>query len=260
MNSYSLNPWILRCGHAQPECTLICLPYAGGSSAAFSPWRALLADTIALDLIQLPGRGARFSEPAFTHIDALVDQLFAHIQPSIAQPYFIYGHSMGGMIAFELIKRIHQNQLPLPQHLFLSATRPANALANETSSALTDAAFIEQLKLLNGTPQEILENQELMQLLLPMLRADFTLAEQYYSAVTMPIDCPVSVVYGVNDRRVPFELVQDWQAMFVAKPRFRAISGEHFFIETHQRDVVAYVQTVIDHYLQQNQQHFQAVY
>ncbi|WP_143870278.1 thioesterase II family protein [Catenovulum sediminis] len=238
------NPWLTLASQTpNAQATLFCLPYAGGSSAIFHPWRALLKDNIDLALVQLPGRGARFSEPAINDIELLSEQLFAAIRPHFSKPYFIFGHSMGGMLAYELVKRIEQAHLPMPQQLILSATRPPQVAYQDKTYHLPQAEFVEKLKTLNGTPDEILQNKELMALLLPMLKADFELAENFYQPNPTKIHCPTHVLCGTQDTRVPKKMLSKWSEVIAANCQFSEIPGGHLFLETATEALLRVINT-----------------
>ncbi|WP_163834417.1 thioesterase II family protein [Spartinivicinus ruber] len=99
---------------------LFCFPYAGGSAAIYRSWPAWLDSSISLCPVLLPGRGTRLNESPIDQIDCLINALFAVLADNIDKPYAFFGHSMGGLVAFELAKKLHQAGLRQPEHLFVS--------------------------------------------------------------------------------------------------------------------------------------------
>jgi medium-chain acyl-[acyl-carrier-protein] hydrolase len=195
----------------------------------FRPWAAGLPDDVEIGAIQLPGRGDRMSEPPFTQLSPLLDSLLPDLRPYFDRPYAFFGHSMGALICFELARR------SAPQHLFLSGRRAPNCDRGVIMHQLSDADFVAELRSLNGTPLQVLENAELMQLFLPILRADFTVCETYQYVETSPLRCPISVFAGTRDRSEPLEMMQPWSLQTQNDFSISVLPGDHFFVQTEQQ-------------------------
>src|SRR5436305_4022919 len=159
----------------RPETTLrlFCFPYAGGGAMIYRNWADYLPASIEVCPIQLPGRGNRLKEPAYTNLRNLVDELANSLAPYLEKPFAFFGHSMGAKIVFELARELKRRHGLEPVHLFASGCRaPHIPYDKPTTFDLPEDKFIEELRSLNGTPKEALENSELMQILTPILRAD----------------------------------------------------------------------------------------
>ncbi|HSU14483.1 thioesterase II family protein [Longimicrobium sp.] len=210
---------------------LFCFPFAGGGASIFAPWARLLPPEVELVAVQLPGRESRLSEPAFSDIDALTPRLGAELAPFMDRPFALFGHSNGGLMAFELARLLRREGRRGLVHLFVSA-RPAPQLplTDPPLHALPHDQFLDALRRFNGTPEEVLQNPEIMELIVPMLRADFSLGETYRYTPEAPLAVPLSAYGGVRDLEVPPHQVEPWREQTSAAFQLRMIGGDHFFI------------------------------
>lgn len=212
---------------------LFCFPYSGGSASIFVPWARALPASIEVWPIQLPGRGARLSEPPFTQMNALVQALFQAILPYLDKPFIFFGHSMGALLSFELARYLRRHAGLLPVHLIASGHRaPQVPDPDPPIHNLPEPAFLDELRRLNGTPEEILHHDELRQLLLPTLRADFTVCETYAYTNDEPLECPISAFGGLQDKDVARYHLEAWQLQTRSTFTVRMFPGDHFFLNT----------------------------
>jgi medium-chain acyl-[acyl-carrier-protein] hydrolase len=184
------------------------------------------------------------SEPGYTYIQDAVEEVADTIKSLLDKPFYLFGHSMGSLISFELARFLQQHNLPQPQHLFISAKRGPRAprrAANDDIHALPDREFLAGIKKLGGTPDEVLQNEELMELFLPMLRADFTLLETYQYAPAPPLACPISAYCGTEDKEVSKEEMAGWQEQTSSTFKLVMIPGTHFFIHSQQELLLKYI-------------------
>lgn len=220
---------------------LFCLPFAGGGAATYRPWQGALAG-IEIVPLELPGRERRFREPAHRRMADLVAALVAVLEPNLAAPYALFGHSMGALVAYELARAIEAAGLPAPRRLFASACRPPFIPAlREPLHGLPDAALIEELRRFNGTPAALLDNPELMAIVLPTIRADLELVAGYPAEPRAPIGCPVTALGGDADRDVPAALVARWSEVTTGPFDHAILPGDHFFIGPMREQVLAIV-------------------
>src|SRR6266404_5241949 len=181
---------------ARPESNLglFCFPYAGGSAATFRSWQHGLPESIEAFPIQLPGRGGRLSEAPLHHLQEIIEALARALAPFFDKPFAFFGHSMGALIGLELSRWLRRERNLIPVHLFVSGRRAPQLSETEPPTYnLPEPEFIERLRRLNGTPQEVLDHPELMQLMIPLLRADFSVCETYEYKSEPPLDCPLTV-------------------------------------------------------------------
>jgi surfactin synthase thioesterase subunit len=231
--------WIRRARRARPaRVTLFCLPFAGGGAGVFREWPAGLPAGIEVCPVHLPGREARFSEPAIGDVDALVDPLLEGLLPHLEGPFALFGHSMGGLIAFELADRLRSEGVT-PARFFASGVRaPHVPLRSDPRHALPDDQFLAAVRELNGTPPELLENPEIMSLMLPTLRSDFRLAEAYRYRPRPPLECPVVAFGGRDDPDVRREDLEAWRQHTAGRFELYVLPGDHFFIAPSRDEVL----------------------
>jgi medium-chain acyl-[acyl-carrier-protein] hydrolase len=140
---------------------------------------------------------------------------------------------MGALVSFELTRLLRQQNEISPVHLFVSGRRaPQIPDPKPPIHALPELEFIEELRRLNGTPEAVLENAELMQLLLPILRADFTVLETYVYTHQPPLDCPITVFGGLQDQEANPDELEAWREQTSASFSLQMFPGDHFFINS----------------------------
>ncbi|MBB4716758.1 alpha/beta fold hydrolase [Streptomyces luteogriseus] len=218
---------------------LYCLPYAGSSARMYEPWKTRLPSSVAVTPLELPGRGARWPEHAKSELEPLLDDLAGTMEEAHHAPYAVFGHSFGGILAFELVRHLRALGFPPPRRLLVSGC-PAPHLATpaETTYDLSDEEFTQRLRRLRGTPEELLENEELMELYIPILRADYTILDHYKAPPAEPLDCPVSVFYGRGDEDAGRDVTQPWSAYSGGPMTIEEIDGDHFFLRDAEDELL----------------------
>jgi surfactin synthase thioesterase subunit len=227
---------------------LFLFPYAGGSIATYTDWVNLFDDNLNIELVlvQLPGRGSRMGEPPHQTMESLMSELLEHASYIASRPYILFGHSLGGKIAYELAYKLKGLDLLSPKCLIASGSgAPHLQSHSEPIHNLPHEVFISKLEQLNGTPEEILSNSELLELLIPLLRADFKIAEEY-QAKGYPLACPIMVLGGADDAEISLEELNAWAALSEGKTTLQFIPGDHFFINYNESLVVQKILSVID--------------
>jgi medium-chain acyl-[acyl-carrier-protein] hydrolase len=225
---------------------LFCLPFAGGSASAYSRWVSGLGPYIDVCPVQLPGREARIADPPYTSMESLVNALSQALAPYLDLPYAVFGHSMGAAIAYEVAERLRSGPHGEPVRLLVSA-RHAPHLPGRSAPIhdLPDAAFKARLQQLNGTPAEVLANPELMELLLPTLRADFELNDTYQAPRRTPLGCPVTAFGALNDAEIHLDDMAAWQQITHGDFRMQLFPGDHFYISKSPQGVMAAVKKLL---------------
>jgi medium-chain acyl-[acyl-carrier-protein] hydrolase len=214
---------------------LFCFPYAGGGPTIFRQWPQRLPSSVQVSSVQLPGRGPRMREAPFTRWAALVEQIALAIEPHLDKPFTFFGYSLGAIIAFELARSLRRRAGVEPLRLFVSACRaPQIPEWHEPTYNLPEPELLERLRRLNGTPKEVLDHPELIQLMLPLLRADFELAETYTYSAAPPLRSPISAFGGLQDAEVKREHLEAWRDQTTSSFNMRMFAGDHFFI--HQSE------------------------
>lgn len=217
---------------------LFCLPYSGGSAMFYARWRRLLPTWIDVRPVEWPGRGARVDEPLATDARALASQLAAELHAQLDAPYSLFGHSLGALIAFELAHSLLDRGAPAPAILLASgAEAPAVRDGSKWRLPLSDEALLQELRDLQGTPDEALLNAGLMRSALPVLRADFLMCGAYVYRPRRPLPCPVHVFGGVDDD-TSRESLQAWRQETSTEFTLDMLPGHHFFIHTQQAELL----------------------
>lgn len=225
---------------ANPRARLrmFCFPYAGGGASAYRGWGASLPQEIEVCPVQLPGREGRLREQPFTRPEELIQAVTDALIPWFDLPFVFFGHSMGAMIGFELSRELRRRGRTLPLHLFVSGRRaPQLPTRDEPIHDLPEPEFIERLRELNGTPEEVLQHAELMKLLTPLLRADFAVNETYNYTEEEPLEPGISAFGGLADSDVGRDDVEAWSIQTRGRFRMRMMPGDHFFLHP-QKDLI----------------------
>ena len=224
--------WLTRRNaQGRTSMRLFCFPYAGGGAAIFRPWMDGLPSDVDVRVAQLPGRENRLMETPFTRLEPMVEAIAEAVVPLLDRPFAFYGHSMGALIGFELARLLRRELGREPAHLFVSGRRAPHLVSHEPLTYnLNDADFIAKLRLLNGTPKEVFEHPELLPLILPLLRADFTVCETYAYRDEAPLSCPVTVMSGLDDQHVGIDTLEEWRQQTRGRCDVHLFPGDHFFL------------------------------
>jgi surfactin synthase thioesterase subunit len=212
---------------------LVCLPFAGGGSALFYRWRRQLPDWLELTPLTLPGHDGRLNERPLTDLRALAALLVDDLRPVLDRgPFVLLGHSMGAWLAFEMAREIRRRDRRLPKLLVVAASRaPHLRLSESPISGLSDSEFIDVLeRRYGGIPPEVRASRELLQLLLPALRADIRMIETYEHADEPPLETDLLALGGTNDAAVSGAVLEGWRRHTSRDFSARMLPGGHFFL------------------------------
>jgi len=232
--------WVVRSRAAHDACRirLLCFPQAGAGTLAYRPWTATLAPDVDVLPVVLPGRDSRYREPPFTDLAHLARAAAEGLRPVLFDrehpvPYAFFGHSLGALAAYETA-RVLSDAHPPPALLIVSgsAPPPQAAAPAPTRHTLPDEEFLAEVVRLGGVPPAALDEPELIRVMLPVLRADFTAAETYTHAAGPLLDCPVAVYAGAADTSVPRAQLTGWDRVTTVRPvRHRLFAGGHFYLD-----------------------------
>ncbi|MBU3112548.1 thioesterase II family protein [Clostridium lacusfryxellense] len=218
---------------------LFCLPYAGGSEAIYYKWKKELNTSIKLIPISLKGRGKRFNEDFYESIEEAVDDIFLNIKDKIVnEDYAIYGHSMGSLLGYELYYKISKLKLRKPTHIFFSGYKaPSIIRKREDTCNLSDSDFMKKIMELGGTPEELMNNQEIFKMFLPIIRSDFKMLETYtYKKREAKIECDVSILNGKQDT-INLKEILDWKNHVCRGFNIYNFEGNHFYINNNIENI-----------------------
>ncbi|MDF2987327.1 MAG: oleoyl-(acyl-carrier-protein) hydrolase [Eubacterium sp.] len=229
---------------------LFCIPYAGGSAVTYSRWKNKLNRSIELQPVELSGRGSRLGQVLHHSMSSMVDDVYDVIKDRLnAQPYALFGYSMGSWIAFELAKKLEQHKHQKPVHIFFSAMEAPHIIKKDglTIHELPDVQFKSEIAKLGGTSRQILENEELFNLFLPILRADYSVFETYkFIEGNNMLGCDISVLYGKHDT-IPLQDIFEWKMYSNGKCKLYEFDNGHFFINDESEKIIDIVNSTLAH-------------
>jgi medium-chain acyl-[acyl-carrier-protein] hydrolase len=205
----------------------------------YRDWPNLLPENVEVNMVQLPGSLLRLNESAFTDFPSLVRALKPGLLPYLDKPIAFFGHSMGAIISFELARSLRREDSIEPVRLFVSGSpAPQFGGLEPPTYDLPEPEFIEELRRLDGTPKEVLENEELMHMMIPILRADFKLCQTYQYSKEPPFECPISVFGGLQDLEVSRERLEGWREHTTGAFSLLMLPGDHFFLHAATKSML----------------------
>ncbi|MFI6321744.1 thioesterase domain-containing protein [Nonomuraea sp. NPDC050556] len=230
-----MNHWFST-PHPRPgaQALLFCLPYAGAGASAFRGWSAAAGPALEVLAVMLPGREARIGDR--TPVDA--GALATAIAERADRPYAIYGHSMGGRLGFEVVRELRRRGAPLPAHLYVGGCRPPDLVDPlEGLSQVSDEELLGRLDELGGMSAEVMGEPELLELLVPVFRADFGWLDAHRYTPEEPLPVPITAFAGTDDRAVPVEAMRHWATHTSGAFDLHVEPGGHFFLHD-SRDLI----------------------
>lgn len=234
-------PWLMRWTPApRARMRLFCVPYAGVGASLYRPWGRALPPKIEVCALQLPGREGRLRESPFRDLDRLLDAAVPALRPWLDLPFAFFGHSMGALVAFELVRRLRDEGPGKVAHLFVSGRRgPELPQRHPPISDLPDGEFVEEVsRRYDGIPDEVRQHQELLDLLVPGLKADLALLEAYVYRPSTPLDCALTAFGGREDAEATEAELATWCAQTRGPFTIRRFDGGHFFVQASSSQVL----------------------
>ncbi|MFQ3243617.1 MAG: surfactin synthase thioesterase subunit [Arenicella sp.] len=235
-----LNQWLPKL-NAMPssKARLFCFAFAGGGASVYSPWQSLLGDHIEVCPIQLPGREERIRETCLTSIDDVLDQLMPLMTSSLDKPFLVYGHSLGAHIAYAFIDRIKREFGKSPQAFLVGAQRsPDIPYPYPSVLGATQQQLHQVLSKFDGMTARVMQSEELMELMMPVIKADLQLCESLQYCGELALDGPVIAFRGTRDRAISAACMAGWSQHSKNQYQYEEVDGDHFFLKTHGNHVV----------------------
>jgi surfactin synthase thioesterase subunit len=227
---------------------LFCFPYAGGSSAIFTNWKQFIDPSIQLIPIELSGRGKRIQEPLYKDVQEMITDAFSIVRKELNnEPFSFFGHSMGGMISYQLGQYFKEKSLPTPKHIFFSGrSAPHVDRPDEKKYHLMDEKnFKQEVINLGGTPAEFFDHPELVELFLPLLKNDFKLAETNINKGEIhPLDCNITVFLG-KDEDLTTDQCDGWKKHTSKLCSIHYFEGGHFFLHNETEQIVRLINNTL---------------
>ncbi|WP_045857588.1 thioesterase II family protein [Teredinibacter purpureus] len=228
---------------------VFCLPYAGGNAKIiYRSWQHCLPSSIKIVPVELAGHGHRFGEPFHRDVQSVVEDILHTITPDLHhEPYAIYGHSMGTLLAYELARAIAAINAPPPLTLFLSGRRPPhNCPKPRNIHTFSDALLLEEMKRMGGTPTVFFEDQSLIDAFLPVFRNDYKILERYrFKNIIHPTSADIVFIHSDDDPVVVGDDVNEWEKYTTGSFRRENMQGGHFFINEKKHAICHLIQEEI---------------
>lgn len=240
------NKWFLKFkSNPGSKIRLFCFHHSGGGASTYYRWLDHLSTEIELIAIQLPGRENRFSEPLATNIEDIIVNLSEGFSLYKDKPYIIFGHSLGALIGFEFVKAIIHLYSMLPSQIIVSAARaPHLTYRRKSLSQLDNESLTQELKGYNGIDMNILNNNDLLSIFLPIIRKDFSLLEGYQYVRSEPFSCNMLALAGSHDKTVQTEEIRAWSEHTTGKFEYLSFAGEHFFLKDYRKGVLEVINKI----------------
>ncbi len=217
---------------------LFCFPYTGGGAVIYRDWAPSFRPRIEIVAIQPPGRGPRWQEPNHQSLDELVSAIEDAMIPRLDRRYAFFGHSFGALVAFELTRRLRSSGHPLPQNVFMSG-RIAPHFPGQRGPRydLPQSQFVLELQRLGGIPDELLQDKEMMELILPPIRSDFQMLQTWRYREEPPLPVSIVAMGGTDDASVPAEMLIAWDIHSTKPVEVQLFAGGHFYVDENPNEV-----------------------
>ncbi|MFN0040108.1 MAG: thioesterase II family protein [Burkholderiales bacterium] len=222
---------------------LFCFPQGCGSASLFAHWPLLLPDWLDVCAVQLPGRENRMKEDPIDRMDLLVTAIHSALEPLLDKPFALFGHSMGGSIAYEWLKRMKNKEKLV--HFFPSASPPPHIPDDEQTHKMSNEELVQHAKESGGFAPELLDFPELLEMYLPILKADGAITETYRPVDKPELTCPITAFAGDQDEIVPAIEVREWDRYTKKQFTLHTYNGGHFFLPARKNEITAVLTQVL---------------
>ncbi len=224
--------------------TLLCFPYAGAGAGFFRSWRRRDPSAVEVIPIQLPGREERFIESLFRDVHEAVDELAGPVLDSLAgrSQVVIFGHSLGAVLAFEMAHRIQAAGSPATGHLVVSGSPGPAVVRPDRATGLPDEEFLTRVLEFAGYSHPALADPAMRELLLPCLRADVEMHENYRPPASRPaLSMPITALRGAQDQLVSKAELEEWAQATTGEFRIAELPGGHMYLVDSAAEILALV-------------------
>ncbi|MEK3791128.1 alpha/beta fold hydrolase [Paenibacillus sp. FSL R7-0204] len=233
----------------QATCRIFCLPYAGGMAEIYYPWLNVLPEEFELVAVQYPGHVPGTGDELYTCLNSLAEEIANEISAFSDKKYIIFGHSMGALIAYEVTKRLAGKKVRQPEHLFIAARTPPNLpVVAPMIHKMSDSEIIQIARAFNALPEEVLQNEDILQMIIPTLKADFEMIGTWkHDHNAPPLNVPLCAFTGMFDSLGVPEQMKEWSNYTSNSFRMITMPEKHYFIlnPAVQEDIIHIIQDCI---------------
>lgn len=221
--------------------TLFCFPYAGADGKAYVPLEAFADTSLRIVSLELPGRGERYREPISGSIDEMVDDCYRQLEGGLHSPFAFFGHSMGALLSYLLTRKLEEKGLFMPLHLFVSGCAAPAVLMTAARRRMPQGKEWERsLQEIMGIPIAMLDNEVFWLIYEPIIRQDLVLFKQYHYREQRPLDIPVTVFTGTEDKVTADEMAA-WQQETTHRVSIVPFCGKHHFWKDYPEEIMAII-------------------
>lgn len=228
---------------------LFCIPHAGGTAASYLQWKIFLDKNIEIIPVELKGRGIRMNESFYENIQEAVDDIYLFIKKNINNSsYAIFGHSMGALLAFEVVHKIQSEKCPLPVHMFFSGRNPPHYRDEDVDFYLqSDQTLINEFIRIDKKQEKIFKDDNIKSIFLPIIRADYKILCLYdYMQKSDKINCDISILNGKDDLSINNDTMGDWKNYSSKRCELIFFDGSHFFVYENKKNTVNFLNETIN--------------
>ena len=241
-----MSAWVVRpAKRPSADIRLVCFPYAGGGAGVYRTWAPDVPESIELCAVQAPGREERIAEEPLTNFRELVAGATDAIEPLLDRPYAVFGHSLGALAGFEVVRELEARGHASPLVFMPSGRRaPGMPAVRSPICGLPDHEFLVEISRSSGPDasfDEFVKHPELVELLMPLLRADFALAEGYEPLAKVKLRCAISALASHDDAQAQPDMMEPWRAQTTGDFTLHYFPGRHLYINQHRALVARYV-------------------
>jgi pyochelin biosynthesis protein PchC len=222
---------------------LVCFPHAGGSASGYFGMAKSFASDVEVLAVQYPGRQDRRRENCVESIPEMAERALAALTGWMDRPTAFFGHSMGAVVAFEVARLMQTRSGDTPAHLFVSGRRAPSRFREGKIHLYDDVALTEELRRAGGTDARFLNDPELRDSILPVVRSDYGAVERYRYAAGSPLSCPITALVGDSDSQTTIDEASAWSEQSTGEFRLRVFTGGHFYLD---RQLTAVVRAISD--------------
>lgn len=252
-------PFKNQAGAGTDALALYCLPHAGGGASAYRSWLGRLPG-IAVLPVQPPGRENRFRDEPHEKMESLIPELADAVLADVAgesvtrgpaKRYAIYGHSLGALVAFELVRELRRRDAPGPVHLFVSGCVAPHRPFDDGPPVrgMSRPELVNLLRNLGGTPDWLLSDPSVLEMILPAVRADFSVKETYSYQHESTLDVPITTLPSTEDPRASVELVNAWRELTTGEFDSHTFMGGHFAVFEQAALTLRYISAALRKWL-----------
>jgi pyochelin biosynthetic protein PchC len=233
------DPWLRSWNDvSRPRVRVVCLPHAGGTAQAFQTWPAGLPDDVQVTAVQYPGRQDRIGEPFATDVDGLARPIAAALEPLLTAPLVLFGHSMGAAVAYEVAVLLEHRFGRVVDLLAVSGALPPNVARRTDASSGSDDELLHDVRRRNPAVGPLLDIPGLVEVLLPVFRADYRISESYLRPDPARVRADLLVLGGTEDPDVGVDSLTGWTVVSSGRSAIRTLPGGHFYLADGEKDLL----------------------